>query len=482
MKQARIARRNALRAIAGASLALPLLQTFRGFNDARAAVSAYPQRLIIYATMNSGWPEQFWPTLGGQTPIPERPAEGYYVSGLDALDTTDFSLSPILKPLEQHKNRMLILEGIDGFDGGHEGYGSILTGMLSPMEAGGKEGGPSFDQILAKGLDLANKTKFASLQFGVKSAGGVAFSAYDAGMPAAPEDDPARMYDRVFTGFTPSAAGAPTIDPLVARRQSVLHASAKQLIELQARLPLQQDKDKLEAHLQSIREVEGLVGRGAGSGSLSACGKPPAVPKLDPIADMDLPAVAKAHMETMILSLACDLTRVATFQFYSEESPFPHTHPWLGITEEHHNALGHGDPNDLSIQRKIKTIETWQSEQVAYLLDRLASIPEGAGTMLDNTLVVFMQTHTRGHAHSNMNLPIVVAGNVNGALRQGRYVRFKRQASGGDRPVGGDASAPLGLARTTSDLWFTLLQTFGLNPTGFGLPERFTGGVPEIKA
>ncbi|GEM_PF-2129455 len=67
---------------------------------------------------------------------------------------------------------------------------------------------------------------------------------------------------------------------------------------------------------------------------------------------------------------ATDLTRVATFQFYEEGNNFGH--PWLGVTEGHHNDLGYGDPLDLNLQRKIKAIEVWQSEQVAYLLDRLS--------------------------------------------------------------------------------------------------------------
>ena len=117
------------------------------------------------------------------------------------------------------------------------------------------------------------------------------------------------------------------------------------------------------------------------------------------------------------------------------------------------------------------------------MLDRLASIPEGTGSMLDNTLVVFMQTHTRGHTHSNMNLNLVLAGNLGGnLLKKGRYIRFPRAGSGDDRSVGGEATTPLGLARTSSDLCFTIMQGFGLNPKGFGMPTRFTGGLPEIKA
>lgn len=488
MKYAKIARRNALRAMAGVGVALPLLQTFRGFGTAEAQPTNYPKRLIIYATVHTGWPEQFWPLLAGQSARPQTPPANEYVTGLDALDVTDFSFSPILKPLEKHKSRLLITEGIDGFDGNHQGYSNYFGGRPSNFENVG--GGVTVDHVLAKDLNLASVTKFANLQFGVKansidSGMGARLSWYGPEMPAAPESNPAKAYERIFADFKPPNATAPAAgpDPVLARRQSVLDASAKQLMDLQTRLPFKEDRDKLEQHLDSIRMVEQLVGKGSGSGALQACGKPTIPAGLDEFSEADAPAIAQAQIENMVLAMSCDLTRIATYQFYDDMGSFGH--PWLGITKQHHNDLGHAPSEDADSQQQILKIETWQSGQVASLLDRLASMPEGAGTMLDNTLVVFVQTATRGNYHGNTNSPLVLAGNLAGnVIRTGRYMRFKRTASQGSRPVGGggEALSNLGFARTSSDLCLTLLKAFGSNATTFGDPARLTGGIHEILA
>ncbi len=488
MKYAKIARRNALRAIAGSTLALPLLQTFRGFGSASAQAASYPKRVIIYATVHTAWPEQFWPVLAGQPARAKTPPDGAFVSGLDALDVTDFTFSESLKPLERHRSRLLITENVDGFDGNHQGYSNLFGGHPSNIENIG--GGITVDHVLAKELDLANVTKFANLQVGVKAnaleeGAGARLSWYGPQMPAPPECDPKKLYDTLFANFTPPASSGPAAapDPAIDRRQSVLDASALQLQELQKRLPLPEDRAKLEQHLDSIRMVEQLVGRGTGSGALQGCGKPQAPGSLDPFSEADAPAIADAQIENLVLGMSCDLTRVATYQFYDDMGSYGH--PWLGITKQHHNDLGHAPSEDMASQGDILKIAVYQAEQVAKLLDRLGSIPEGAGSMLDNTLVVFVNTATRGNVHSNMNLPLVLAGNMGGnTLRTGRYMRFKRAPSQGSRPVGamGEAMSDLGVARTSSDLCLTLMKAFGLNPTTFGDPARFTGGINEILA
>lgn len=489
MKYAKIARRNALRALAGVGVALPLLQTFRGFGSAVAQPNNYPKRLIIYATVHTSWPEQFWPILPGQSaPAIAPPSMNEYVTGLSALDVTDFQFSTILKPLEAHRSRLLIAEGIDGWDGNHQGYSNYFGGRPSNLENIG--GGVTVDHVLAKELNLSSVTKFANLQLGVLANSldtgvGARLSWYGPEMPAPPECDPSKAFERIFANFTPpSGTASPAApDPAIARRASVLDASAKQLQELQTRLPFQEDRDKLEQHLTSLRAVEMMVGQGAGTGALQGCGKPAVPPKLDEFSEADAPAIAQAQIENMVLAMSCDLTRIATYQFYDDMGGF--RHPWLGITKGHHNDLGHAPSEDMDSQQQILKIQTWHSSQVAALLDRLGSIPEGAGTMLDNTLVVFASTATRGNNHTNTNSPIVLAGNLAGNLiRSGRYMRFQRAPSQGTRPVGGggEATSQIGVARSTSDLCFTLMKAFGLNPTSFGDPARFNGGINEILA
>jgi hypothetical protein len=115
--------------------------------------------------------------------------------------------------------------------------------------------------------------------------------------------------------------------------------------------------------------------------------------------------------------LACDLTRVMSLQISYAFSNVVHT--WLGHTKGHHTMCHDG------IDRRVElsAIDTWYTQQVAYLLGKLDSVSEGTGTLLDNTLVVWGRENGNT-AHNQENVPFLLAGKAGGALRTGRYLNF----------------------------------------------------------
>jgi hypothetical protein len=183
------------------------------------------------------------------------------------------------------------------------------------------------------------------------------------------------------------------------------------------------DKARMEAHFAKIRDLENRLTASVGVGE--SCVKPVA-PTIDYKANDNFPAIGKAQMDLMVMALACDLTRVATIQW--ERSVGDVRFSWLGADRGHH-AYSHDADSAVDTVEMLTKINIWYSEQFAYLLTKLASIKEGAGTMLDNTLVLWCNELSRGNAHSHPDMPYVLAGRAGGALRTGRYLSYAKTAN-----------------------------------------------------
>ena len=124
--------------------------------------------------------------------------------------------------------------------------------------------------------------------------------------------------------------------------------------------------------------------------------------------------------DLLVLAFQADLTRVATFVFANDGSN--RSYREIGVPEGHHDLSHHG--NDPTRQARIKAINRFHVEQYAYLLGRLKAIPEGAGTLLDHSMIVYGSGISDGNAHTHHDLPILVAGRGNGTIRPGRHVRL----------------------------------------------------------
>ena len=421
----RFHRRQLLRGSALAAAAIPLLDAERAFGQLAA-----PRRLVIFYTPNGTIGPQWRPT-GGET---------------------DFILGRILKPLEPYRSKLLLLGGVhmaladSGFGSHHtRGIGGLLTGrpILSGtfQSAGpptaGWAAGISIDQHIAKTLNPP--TPFRTLELGVQVIDAEVrgrISYLGASQPVPPMESPYDAFDRVFAGVsapTPMPGAAPTaMDRLRAQRRRVLDFVREELTAVRSRVGAD-DRLKLDAHLESVQDIERrLVPSmgGAGGGACSVPANPGVGARLNVTDPANMPAVGRLQMDIAAAALACDLTRMVTLQWTHAESN--QTFPCLGISDFHH-VMSHAGDSDAAAQENLTQINVWYAEQFAYFLGKLDGYAEGAATLLDNTVVVWCSEVGKGNNHAHRDLPFLMAGGCGGRFRTGRFVDHKRTAPPGTR-------------------------------------------------
>jgi hypothetical protein len=428
----RFSRRSLLKATGASGLMLPLLHEI----PARASSAEFPKRAIFMVLGNGTIENSFWPTVN---------ADG------------TLKLAEITAPLEAHKSRLLFPRGVDmrvwsegnpfgGNGDSHHNFGAVLTATkLATGDPPHDKGGPglalassiSIDQFIgaAHNKDLMAKGQaplpfpvLSTRAFGRDGTGFAVLSWMGNKAPVSAESDPHRLFNTLFQGRTTGSAGP---DPAVVRlqktRQSVLDyvntALGRQVKRLGA-----EDRQKVQLHLDSVRNIEKqLVVAPLGS----ACSPTAPGAMVDFKAMANCPALVDAEIDLMVAAMACGLTRVCTYTIGDGED-YNFYFPWLGInmkgvefpTRHKHDIAHRPGVNNVD---KINT-ENWFQTKIARLLDKLASVPEGGGTMLDNTVFVYINSQNSGFGHTVIKMPIVVAAGANMGLKTGRLVDFKNEA------------------------------------------------------
>lgn len=445
----RLSRRHLLRAASGAVLALPLLPSLRG--SARADVTLAPKRFVTMYTPNGVIHEAWWPT--------------------NVASETSFDLNTSHAPLAPHKDRLLLLGGVqlkvatdaNAPGGPHQrGIGGLFTNtklgegvfMDGCGRTAGWATGISVDQRVAN--VIGTMSPVPSLQLGVRATendvqGRISYSG--AGTPLPPLATPLDVYTAVFQNFLPPVGGSDqdAAKALLSQRKSVLDAVASEFAPLQARLS-SQDKQTLDAHLSLIRDVERRLSLG-----VTNCDKPAQPGTLDPVSETDMPSIAEQQLDLLAIAFACDLTRVASFEISTALNRI--RYPWVNSLGEGH-TLSHQGSADPDAMAQLTARQVWHSSLLARLLDRLASITEGDGTVADNTLVMWGNEVSMGTTHSHDNMPFVLAGG-RWAFRTGRYVQYT------DNPGHGG-------------LLVSVLNAMGVPDTAFGDPEYSSGPLSGL--
>lgn len=329
-----------------------------------------------------------------------------------------FPKGGILEPLEAQKKDLVILDGInfDGFDNHEPG----MRGMLTGQPGGGIFAGKSVDQYLAG--KIGGASRYASVELGALTSiwGSNPQTRMSYGGPSSvvdPEDDPGQAFGRLFGEAIAQANDPGAAARMAARRKSILDAVRGDIADLNVRLSASQ-RVKLEQHAESIRSMEKSF-----QGGLS-CATPEAPSAVDAHSMASFPAVAKAQTDLMVLALGCGLTKVASLQLSHTVSPLLMS--WLDLGEAHHELSHKDDSNTQGVQNFVKA-ERWFAEQFGYLLTQLQAMPdpEGGGSLLDTSLVVWAKELGDSRMHDAKSVPFVLAGKANGALRTGRYLDFK---------------------------------------------------------
>ncbi len=450
-----LCRRTFLRGAGGIAIGLPLLDAM--MSTSHADEGDIPCRFVVMFSANGTIEEAFRPQGGGTDFSFTRPDGGLH----------------ILDPLEAIRDDLLVLWGVDmvsrgqgpGGNGHDMGMGHMLTCqelVVGPSGIGefshlpdGSAGGISIDQEIAN--RIGTETPFRSVEFGVRSlldlqrqvTSRMCYRAPFEALP--PENDPAAGFDALFLDL---AADPQELAELRARRGSVLDKVTDDFNRLNAAVG-GADRQKLEAHLHAIRELEqSLFAEG---GPLEACEVPTRAKGLDPNNNDHYPDVGRAQMDLMTMALACDLTRVASLQWSTAQSGIRFS--WLGHSDNHH-SLSHEADNDDNARNQLIEINHWYAQQFTYLVESMKAIPEGDGSMLDNTVVLWVNEQGNGDQHTSTDVPFVVAGNAGGYFDTGRSLQIDGHAH--------------------NDLYISMLHAMGHEVTTFGLPELATGPIPGL--
>ncbi len=404
----------------------------------------------------------------GGAPIPKRLVIVFSANGtiynqwLPQGSGASYTLSPILTPLAPYKNRLLILDGVNVKSAGSgpgddhmKGMGHMLTGIeLLPGNTQGGAGTPaglaggiSIDQRVA--ADIGNLTRYPSLEFGVMVQNSDVWSRMiysGANQPLPPMEDPVAAFSRLFGTSQMSSQAAAT---LLKRRQSVLDFAQASLGSLATRVS-SDDRVRVQQHQASVAEIEKQL-----IGQTASC-MPPMVTKISLTDINNYPAIAKVQTDLLVASLACDQTRIASLQFSHSVSDIPM--PWLNIGTGHH-TLSHTPDTDMVSQASLVSINTWYATQFAYLLKSMDSVIESDGTtLLDNSMVIWINELSKGNVHSHQPLPVVIAGKLGGTLNTGRLLSFTPQ-------------------QPHNNLLVTVANLMGTNITTFGNPAYCTGAL-----
>lgn len=411
--------------------------------------------------------EQMWPSMArGQTPPRPRRFLAWYVPcGIYMQQFTpqevgsQYVLTPILQPLAPHLSDYLVLTGLanrpaqpDGPGDHASGTGAFLT-AAHPYKTQGADisNGISIDQVIAN--QIGQYTRFPSLQLGTRGGGSVGDcdSGYSCAYanniswsgPSTPlpkEVNPQSLFDRLVGDAQQSEAQA------AKRRlyqQSVLDIVRNDTDRLQAKLG-RTDRRKMDEYLTSVREIERRV-----QSQTPACavGSRPGAP-------VDIRDRTTLMLDLIVLAFQCDLTRVITFMLENAGSNY--TFNFLGLSGGHHSYSHHG--TDQANYDALQAIDTWEMEQLAYLLGRMKSVQEPGGSLLDNSVVLLSSEISDGDRHNHNNMPVIVAGRGGGAIAAGRHVRY-------------DTEVPL------ANLYVSIAAACGADASGFG---NSTGPCPGL--
>jgi hypothetical protein len=389
--RAYLSRRAFLRGVGASAALLPMLEGERAF-----AAGTGPKRLVTIAWANGVAQPSFYPA--GDDP----------------------TANTIMQPLAPLKSKVTMVAGLDfkvmlddkrTYDG-HFTYPTMFTGTYKNVSGqNGAATGPSIDQVVSTAVAKTINLPVPLLNIAVQ---GKSTSFRMDGSINTAETKVDRLYTTLFSGVSQPMG---QVSALSQRRKSVIDYLVPELNAFGARRGTD-DKAKIAAHLDSIRQLE----KGLTATSMTGASCAPVNPGA-PTAYQDS---VKAFSDLIAMAFRCDVTRTVSITWADNGGSGPYTMPFLSLGGTTMMDVGevHGIAHEgaTGYPKKIK-IDTWYMQQLAYLGTLLDSTMEGAGTILDNSLVVCINDMTEGSFHSINAIPVILLGSAGGALRTGRTVK-----------------------------------------------------------
>lgn len=434
-------RRNFIRDLGVSAGVLPFVSGLPGLQA--AGQSADNKRLIIMFSPNGTVGGELWPELQ---------------------ENGERQFKRILKALEPWKDQVTTLRGVhnqirgDG-DSHMRGMSCLLT--CNELFPGNIQGGGHTPAGWASGISIdqelknfyqsnpATETRFGSLEFGVavpnRADPWTRMSYAGPNQPVAPISDPEQMLGRIYGQMKDKETMKSVIDLL---QQDLKKVSSKLGSE---------DREFLDRHVSLVREIESELHR---SDSDTELNHP--VPDVDPEIELvndNTPQISRMQIDLLVSAMANNMTRIGSLQFMRSVGQARMS--WLGIEEGHHSLSHEPDKNEDAVEKLIK-INEWFAGELAYLTKCLAETPEPGktGSMLDHTLVIWLNELGKGNSHTLNDIPFVMVGGKAHGISMGKHHEFKGQPH--------------------NRLWLKVAQSMGHNLQTFGQEKFCSEGALEI--
>jgi hypothetical protein len=341
-----------------------------------------------------------------------------------------------MKALEPFREQMLVLSGLAQVNGRALGDGAgdharagatWLTGAHPKKSEYDIHAGISADQIAAR--EFGKATQLASLELGLESPtlAGDCDSGYscaytntiawrDPTTPLPVEINPRTVFERLF-GDGESTDPAARLAAMQ-EQGSILDYIRDDVSRLSPGLGAR-DRNKLDQYLEAIRDIERRIQKAEEQNAtiqMPVMDRPSGIPEA-------FENHAKLMIDLQVLAFQADMTRVITFMMAREGSN--RGYPSVGVTDGHHSVTHHG--NDPVKVEKVVKINNLHVQMFAYMLDRMRSTPDGDGSLLDHSMVIYGSSISDGNAHTHHDLPIVLAGGGAGQIQGGRHIRYPKE-------------------------------------------------------
>ncbi len=429
IKKLTLPRRTFIRGM-GATLALPLLDAMV---PAMSALSKAAPRFAAIYCGNGANMDDWTPATAG----------------------VGFEFSPILKPLEAFRDRTLVFTGLDNFPatdqgdsgGQHPRAAPAFMSCVHPKQTEGADvqAGTTIDQLIAQ--QICRDSKLSSLEVAVDRNDVV--GACDHGyacaymnsmswktptMPLPSETNPRFVFERLF-------GSGDTAEARVARSQedrSLLDGVTQEISQLRRKLG-PRDGVKLSEYLDAIRDVERRIAKSESHNTdFAVPARPAGVPET-------FKEYAELMFDLQVLAFQADITRVSSFLMAREN--VDRSYAEIGLPEAHHSMSHHANnPEKMAVFSKLNT---YHVETLAYFLKKLQAIPDGDGSLLDHSIVLYGSGMSDGNTHNNYNVPVVVVGGRDQQMKGNRHLKYPK-------------GTPL------ANLSLSLMDKFGVNLDRFG--------------
>ncbi|HWC99455.1 MAG TPA: DUF1552 domain-containing protein [Candidatus Sulfopaludibacter sp.] len=407
-----LARRTFLRGL-GTTLALPFLDAM--VPALKAGTAAKPAVRSAFVYVPNGIIMKDW------TPA----AEG-----------AGYEFMPAMKALEPFRENMLVLSGLAQVNGRALGDGAgdharagatWLTGVHPKKTEVDIHAGVSADQLLAR--ELGKATQLGSLEVGLESPSlaGDCDSGYSCAYtntiswrnPTTPmpvEVNPRAVFERMF-GDGESTDPAARLAAMK-EQSSILDYIRGDVARLSTGLGAP-DRNKLDQYLDAIRDIERRIQKAE---EQNATMKMPVMERPTGIPE-EFEDHAHLMMDLQVLAFQADMTRVISFMMAREGSN--RSYRSIGVNDGHHSVTHHqNDPEKIA---KTAKINTHHVDTFAYLINKLKTTPDGEGSLLDHSQILYGSSISDGNAHTHHDLPIVLLGGAAGRIKGGRHIRYPKE-------------------------------------------------------